>query len=129
MTGTRSSVHHYQATEESLRRFCEAVGARYREEAPPTYMTIFRQGEFEILDKMSIPLKNVLHADQEYRYVNGIRAGDSIEFETVLTRAFEKGGSTGLMRFFVFDTEVRARRESGLVVIGSAKSTIISRQA
>lgn len=127
MVGRKSSVHRYDATEESLRRFCQAIGGRYRGEAPPTFMTIFRVGEFEILKQMSIPLQSVLHADQEYRYEAPILAGDPIEYQTVLTRAFEKTGSSGSMRFFVFDTEVRALRAEGPVVVGGSKTTLIVR--
>lgn len=128
MVGLQSSVYRYSVTETALREFCEAVGARYRGEASPTFMTVFRIGEFELLrEKMGIPLSAVLHADQEYRYETAILPGDEIDYQTALTRAFEKTGSSGSMRFFVFDTEVRFRRGEEAGVIGYCKTTLIVR--
>jgi hypothetical protein len=125
--GRKSANHSYLASEEKLRAFCAAVGAPYRGEAPPTFMTVFRQAEFELLDQMGIPLRSVLHADQEFRYSEPIRPGDEIEYQAVVSRAFEKTGSSGAMRFLVFDTEVHIKRDQGNLVAGNSKTTIVSR--
>ena len=115
----RSNVHKFEVTEGRLRAFCQSVGAEYRESAPPTFMTVFRDGEFELFDRMGIQLKTVLHADQEYRYENLILPGDQLEFQAVMTKAFEKKSSKGsVMRFLTFETEVKVRRTEGWVLAG-----------
>lgn len=122
----------FDVTEDRLKEFCAAVGGRYRGEAPPTFMTVLRDGEFELFKEMGIPLKSVLHGDQEFRYLRPIRPGDRIEYQTVVSKAFEKQGSSGLMRFIVFETELRAGGAVGgasqPALVGVSKTTVIVRE-
>ena len=125
--GQSSGTHAFSVTEAALQEFCAAVGARYRGGAPATFMTVFRHGEFELLDRMEFPLKSALHADQEFRYDAPIRAGDEVEYRATLTKAFEKNGATGPMKFLVFETVIHARRGAENILVGSSKTTIIIR--
>lgn len=127
--GRRSETWKFQVTEERLRQFCDAVGAPYRGEAPLTFLTLFRDGEFKLLADFGFQLSQVLHADQEFNYLDKIVPGDHLEYQTTFSKALEKRGSTGVMRFLVFDTEVRAQRGSDWSEVGNLKTTIIVRES
>jgi hypothetical protein len=126
--GQKSPMQHYDATEDRLKGFCSAVGAKYRGDASPTFMAVLLPGMFKLLEKIGIPLSSVLHTDQEYRYHQPIQSGDRLVYETVLAKAFEKQGRANSMKFMVFETEVHADRAgvSGIHV-GSCKTTLITR--
>lgn len=121
--GETASGYRESADAERIRRFCEAVGAPISEVAPPTFMTVFRKGEFDLFSKLGIPLARVLHAEQEYVYRGVIRAGDEVTYETRLTHVLEKNGASGSMHFLTFETEVATA--SGPA--GLSKTTIVVR--
>jgi hypothetical protein len=125
--GLKSKKKTFSVTEEHLRAFCESVGSKYRGHASPTFMTVLREGEFDLLDEMGIKLSQALHADQEYVYEDQILAGDVLSFESTLTKAFEKKSSKGTMKFMVFETQFVATRAGKEIPVGCAKSTIIVR--
>ncbi|MFL5812127.1 MAG: MaoC family dehydratase N-terminal domain-containing protein [Bdellovibrionia bacterium] len=127
LIGQRSEKKTFHVTEERLKQFCAAIGAVYEGEAPPTFMTIFRESEFRVFSDMNIALSRVLHADQEYRYLGKILPGDDLEFDTVLTKAVEKQISTGSSIFMVYETEIRALRGGSAVPVGVSKTTVIIR--
>lgn len=127
LVGQRSEIQTFHVTEERLKQFCAAVDAEYEGEAPPTFMTIFRESEFRIFKVLNIELSRVLHADQEYRYLDKILPGDTLEFDTVLTKAVEKQISTGTSLFMVYETDLRARRGGQTVPVGVSKTTVIVR--
>jgi hypothetical protein len=123
LVGQRSEKQTFHVTEEHLKSFCAAVGAEYEGEAPATFMTLFRHSEFAVFDQLGIPLSRILHVDQEYRYMGKIVPGDDLEFDTVLSKALEKGSST----FMVYDTEIRVRRDGAFAPVGHSKTTVIVR--
>lgn len=123
LVGQRSETLKFHVTEARLKQFCEAVGAPFRGEAPPTFMTIFRDAEFKTFADQGLELSRVLHADQEYRYLDRILAGDDLEYDTTLSKALEKGP----MLFLVYETEVRAKRGASMTPVGVSKTTVIVR--
>lgn len=127
LVGQRSETKTFRVTEERLKQFCAAIGAPYEGEAPPTFMTIFRESEFKVFEVLNIKLSRVLHADQEYRYMGKILPGDELEFDTVLSKAVEKQLSTGSSIFMVYETEIRARRGGAVTPVGVSKTTVIVR--
>jgi hypothetical protein len=127
LIGKRSETKTFRVTEERLKQFCAAVNTPYEGEAPPTFMTVFRDSEFKVFSDFGIALSRVLHADQEYRYTGKILPGDELEFDTVLSRAIEKQLSTGTSMFMVYETEIRARRGGNVVPVGQSKTTVIVR--
>jgi hypothetical protein len=125
--GKRSETRCFTVTEERLKRFCESVGSPYRGEAPLTFLTVFRDGEFNLLAEIGMNLSQVLHGDQEFTYSAPIHAGDELEFDAALTKALEKKGATGVMRFLVFETDVRRKSGREAVSVGTMKTTVIVR--
>jgi hypothetical protein len=108
--------------------FRQAVGAGAGDAAPPTFLTIFRRGEFDLFQKMELPLSAVLHGEQEYEYGEPIRAGDRVSHVAKLASAVEKKGKTGTLTFLVFETEVSIERGAAPAVrAGLSRTTVVVR--
>jgi hypothetical protein len=122
--GAQSRVYSEPVSRERLEKFCKAVGQTERVDAlrvvaPPTFMTVFREGEFELFDLLGLKLENVLHAEQIYQYESDIRVGENIEFQTQLSHVLEKKG--GVLSFLTLETKFH----SGARSIGSSRTTIV----
>lgn len=94
--------------------------------AIPTLLTIFREGEFEIMNELGIQLRQVLHAEQNYEMIEPIGPSEPIRFTTRLDSVVEKKNKTGRMAFMAFETEF-VRTLDG-VVIATARSTMVYRE-
>jgi len=114
-------------SEERIALFCEAVGAEVSRVAPPTFLTVFRAGEFELFDKLGLKLSSVLHGEQQYSYFSEIRAGDEVSFRTKLSSVIEKKGSSGRMSILVFETEIDVSAPQPRKA-GSSKTTVIVKE-
>jgi hypothetical protein len=117
----------FQETAEAARvsLFAKAVSAREIPEinVPPTYPTVCRKGEFELLRRFNIELAHVLHGEQEYAYTAPIRVGDIMSYDTTLVQANRKQGTAGSLQFLVFETRIRVGEEVAVI----ARSTIVVR--
>lgn len=132
--GQKSGPYREVMTLARIADFGRAIGMTHGTDswvvgtAPATLMTIFRKGEFDLFQKLQIPLSKVLHAEQEYLYENSIEPEDRISYETVLSQVLEKGGAhKASIQFLVFETRVQAERDSRSVPIGTGKTTIVVR--
>lgn len=94
--------------------------------AIPTVFTLFRAGEFELIDGLGIQLKQVLHAEQEYHIESPLFADEEIQYQTTLTEVLEKKGSSAKLAFLVFETDFI--RSLDLVRLAVAKSTMVYRE-
>jgi hypothetical protein len=92
----------------------------------PTFFTIFRQGEFEIMNAIGIQLPQVLHAEQGYVVNSPLLPGEEVEFTTRLASVVEKKGKTAKLAFMVFETEFV--RTLDQVTVASARSTMVYRE-
>ncbi len=111
------------ATAGRLQAFSSAVGARSRPSGFPTYLTVCRQGEFDLMVRFGIPLSRVLHGEQAYDFRRPIAPDSILTYSTRLAQVLEKRGSATPMQIMIFETEIMAGAES----IGLARSTIIYR--
>ena len=125
--GMRSGPYRDEVTPNRILAFCQALGIPEGHTAPPTFLTLFRRGEFDLFQKLGIDLARILHAEQEYRYENSIQAGDGIRFETTIANVLEKQGSSYHMQFIIFETEVHAERNSQTLRVGKTKTTVVVR--
>jgi hypothetical protein len=119
--GAQSRVYTETVSRERLEKFCRAIGQKARTDivAPPTFMTVFRKGEFEIFDLLELKLESVLHAEQIYQYESDIRVGDEVQFQTQLSHVLEKKG--GALSFLTLETKFSSAQRA----IGSSRTTII----
>lgn len=125
--GQKAGPYRKAISREHLQDFSRAVGAKPTPEAAPTFVTICRQGEFDLFQKMGIPLSKVLHAEQEYVYESPVMAGDTLVFETSVTQVLTKKGSLGSMHFMSLETAIYAERPEGQVKAVDARSTVVIR--
>jgi acyl dehydratase len=125
--GKQVGPYSDEVTAERIVNFCKAIGSTAFNEGPPTFLTVFRKGEFDLFNQLGFDLSQVLHAEQEYDYENPVIAGDRVEFKTALTQVLEKQNSRSFMQFLTFETEFQAQRESVVVRIGKSKTTIVIR--
>jgi hypothetical protein len=126
--GQRSDTYHDEITPQRIAQFCRAVGIPESSVAPPTFLTVFRKGEFDLFQKMGIQLARVLHAEQEYQYENPIRSGDCMQFQTTVSNILEKKGSTASMQFITLETLFHVTRDSVQLAVGKSKTTIVIRE-
>lgn len=108
-----------------IEAFYRALGLKPRPEAPPSFMTVCRKGEFQLFDQIGVPLDRVLHAEQEYSLDEPIQGGDTLRYETELVQALEKRGSKGQMLFLSVETRVAIERAGRQFTAGSTRSTVV----
>jgi len=94
--------------------------------AIPTVFTIFRGGEFELIDSLGIQLKQVLHAEQEYRVETVLAPGEELHYTTTITNVMEKKGKGTKLAFLVFQTDFIRTKDAVLIAV--AKSTMVYRE-
>jgi hypothetical protein len=125
--GETSAEYSEKVDEARLQAFRAAVGAT-GPGVPPTFMTCFRAGEFELFNTLGFELSQVLHAEQEFTYENDLQAGDTAFFKATLTNVLEKiSSSGGALRFLSFVSTIEAQRDGTRVKIGSSKTTVVVR--
>src|SRR5690606_24251359 len=108
--GESSGPYEENISQERLEAFSKAVGAEkfLAKEgiALPTFSTLFRKGEFALLDRLGIKLSQVLHAEQVYEYFLPIVPNMTVSYQTELSDYSHKKGSSGELHFLTFGTEV-----------------------
>lgn len=119
-------------TEGQVARFCESTGfspeLRARIGVPPTFITRYRTGEFELFEKLGVPLSSVLHAEQGYDYRAPIEVGDQIEYTTQVANIVEKNAGGRHMKFLTLVSEFSCRRgERNIGVVAVAKTVVVVR--
>jgi len=127
--GEESSLHRKRITAEEIGAFCAAVGSTVKGEAPPTYMTTLRKGEFELFVKLGIPLPSILHAEQEYTYDGGgMPVGCEVEFKSGFKTLNQKrGASAAALSFLAFETEVFRTEPGPRERVRTSLTTIVVR--
>lgn len=128
--GEKSSSFEEKFDDARIRAFAESVKGREELSLPPTIVTIFRRGEFELMEKLGIPLARVLHGEQEYEYAvdpAGFRKAllSGICYETVFSNYRKKEGSKGNLHFLVFQSEFKSA--GGGEAIVTSRSTMVVR--
>lgn len=112
MIGYQAGPYYYELTEDQFQKFAKATsGDQTSSGSPvlsiqnfPTFLTSFRQGEFELFEKIGLSLTEVLHAEQEYEYLADVAPGMKLAVTTEVEKEFSKEGKQGALKFFVFKT-------------------------
>lgn len=93
---------------------------------PLIYLTRFRKSEFEILEQMGIPLKDVLHGEQVYEYQRPLEVGQTIHIHSKLKNVIEKKGSQGMLILLIFETLFNGDTQGTL--LARAETVIVVRR-
>ena len=113
-----SSALFRQSDEATQSRFSGVV-------APPTFPTIFREGEFQILLDLKIDMRKLLHAGQEYEYTRPLKPGETLTCTPRISEIKTKEGKSGIMDFMTSEVIVTDDQEQNVCV---ARSTIVVRR-
>ena len=124
--GQKAGPYQDQTDPQVVKNFAHAVGFSEFNEVPPTFATRWRKGEFELMGKLGVELKNVLHAEQEYEAYGPIPLGVTVEYETVLSKVFEKSGGNGILTFLVFETIAKNLSDEEKLML--CRSSIVLRE-
>jgi hypothetical protein len=113
---------------ERVRRFALSVQDTGKQEVPPTFLTLFRDLEFQFFNELGFPLSKVLHGDQEYAFDAPLKVGLRLKYETVLANLLEKKGKNYKLIFLVLETTFyTAGAESKRLAL--SKTTVVVREA
>lgn len=117
-----------EVTAQRLADFCAAVGeaqAAADAPAPPTFMKAI-EGENHssrrILEALSVDLRRVLHAEQQFEYFAPIRAGDTLQVQRKVTDLYDKKG--GAMEFIVIESSIR---KADGELVGTSRQVVLVR--
>ena len=98
------SVYEYQAdpiSQSDVELFLKATQTDHSG-FPLTFATKYREGEFKIVQALNIDLRQLLHSEQSYLFVEPLRGGDK---PLIRTRVKENKTKRGI-QFLTFETEV-----------------------
>ncbi|MBN23184.1 MAG: hypothetical protein CL678_18000 [Bdellovibrionaceae bacterium] len=121
--GLTACTQHYRIDSDRVDAFRNAIESNCKK-IPPTYVTIFRDGEFELLDKLKIPLNQILHAEQEYEYIEDLILNENYTVQTVFVKCVEKKGKSGRMAFLTFESRINLNEKTVLI----SKSHMVFRE-
>jgi hypothetical protein len=128
LIGQSSSPQTFEVTREAVQRFMEAAedpalqDGTPVEYAPPTFPTIFRLHIPGLeLDSTRMQL---LHGEQEYRYIRRLRIGEKVTCVTRVVDIRERSGRSGHMTFLVSEM---AGTDSEQQTVFTARSVAIIR--
>jgi hypothetical protein len=92
-------------SEAQLREFRAATHTQHSQEIPLTFVTRFRQPEFDMLGKMKVDLRKLLHTEQEYRYLEPFRVGDVPVIRSRVKDYRERRGRTSVLIILSVESE------------------------
>jgi acyl dehydratase len=115
-----SRTYETKIDQREMDSFAQAI--RSPASSLPTFFTRFREGEFELLERLKIPLSSVVHGEQVYERVAEPKSGEHLLFQTMCVGDLEKTGKMGPMRFLVFETTFSNSLGASR---GKARSTLI----
>lgn len=75
------------------------------EDILPTVLTICREGEFELMEAIGIPLNRVLHGEQHYEILGSLRVPQTFRYQTEGKECPVKRGSAA-MQIFMMESQV-----------------------
>ncbi|MBY0372146.1 MaoC family dehydratase N-terminal domain-containing protein [bacterium] len=108
-------------TRNQIEKFAQATCSEHYADSPLTLPTILRAAEFKWLERLKIDMRELLHTDQEYEFVDGLREGDVPVVYTRITERRERRGMT----FVVLESEVRCDERVAVV----ARSSFVIRSS
>lgn len=95
-----------EVTSDWLSRFKSATLTDYSHGVPPTFPTVFRQNEFDLVTKHGVHFKDLLHTDQEFEFHSEFRPGDNPVTKTILKEKKERKRGNMTMAFYLFESQV-----------------------
>ncbi|OLN30941.1 FAS1-like dehydratase domain-containing protein [Desulfosporosinus metallidurans] len=86
---------------EEVRRFAEAIGVRFDDRVPATFVGTLIQANIPGVE-LSIP--GMIHGEQKITYHRPLCVGDSLTYKRCIRDVYERSGKLGTMTFVVVET-------------------------
>ncbi len=86
--------------------FNRATGSKNVNTIAPTYCTIFRNGEYELLSRLGVETRYLLHAEQQYDYLAPLKLNQPIQVKTKLVSKKERKTSEVHMLFLTMESDI-----------------------
>ncbi len=78
----------------AVENFRQATRTSHSEGIPKTFVTLYRRGEFDWLERLHVDFHNLLHTDQEYVYLQPLKVGDEPTVRTHIVDMKERKNLT-----------------------------------
>ena len=113
---------------ERIEQFLAAIGDTRSDPAvaPPTFMKMLEglnNSSRRMLDALGVDLKRVLHAEQQFDYLEPIRAGDVLDVQRTVTDLYDR--KNGAMEFIVIESTLT--RTADRVLAGRSRQVVLVR--
>ncbi|MCB0417170.1 MAG: MaoC family dehydratase N-terminal domain-containing protein [Bdellovibrionaceae bacterium] len=103
-------------------RFVAATRSEHLRGIPPTFLTIYRKSEFDLLNELQVNWRYLLHAEQEYEYLGPLTLNKEPVAVSKVVDQKERRRREEVMRFiktetdFFIDDKLVAKGRSTFVV-------------
>lgn len=113
---------------QTLEKFRWGTDTRHTKSIPMTLATIWRHPEFDWLNKLEVDMHDLLHADQEYRYLSPFVVGDRPLVRTWVSSLKERKGKQFSLCIVELTSDILCQSEKRMTtvttfVVKSAVST------
>lgn len=86
---------------EDVRRFAEAIGVRFDDHVPATFVGTLIQAN---IPGVELPIPGMIHGEQKITYHRPLYVGDSLTYKKCIKDVYERSGKQGTMTFVVIET-------------------------
>ncbi|AET66544.1 hypothetical protein Desor_0863 [Desulfosporosinus orientis DSM 765] len=86
---------------EEVRRFAEAIGVRFDNQVPVTFVGTLLQANIPGI-QLSIP--GTIHGEQKITYYRPLNVGDSLTYKKKIKDIYERSGRSGIKTFVELET-------------------------
>lgn len=86
---------------EDVRRFAEAIGVKFDNQVPPTFVGTLVQAH---IPGVKLPVPGMIHGEQRITYYRPLNVGDSLTYKKSIKDIYERSGKLGKKTFVVLET-------------------------
>lgn len=86
---------------EDVRRFAEAIGVRFDDRVPATFVGTLVQAN---IPGVELPFPGMIHGEQKITYYRPLNVGDSLIYKKSIKDVYEHSGKFGKKTFVVLET-------------------------
>jgi len=101
LIGLESKLLPLKIKLEDVRRFAEAIGIRFNDRVPATFVGTLVQVN---IPGVELPAPGMIHGEQNITYYRPLCVGDSLNYKKCVKDVYERSGKLGKKMFVVLET-------------------------
>lgn len=101
LIGLESELLPLKITLEDVRRFAEAIGIKFDNRVPATFVGTLVQAN---IPGVELPTPGMIHGEQKITYYRPLFVGDSLTYKKSIKDVYEREGKLGKKTFVVLET-------------------------